>query len=238
MVNATEIVGFYPLWLILSGTIGNLISFCICYSLRKNTTFVFLMFITLADIATLYFWNIVSFLHAYDIMDLINYNLYSCRIGTFIQYSSLQSSAWLLVSPSWQPLLKIYNQNFVKTLSLSIFQVLLSLDRLSSLLRINWKRMLTPKRAIRVCFACVIAFIAFNFHILFLHGEQLNINGTMKTFCYSIGDKGTAFTATWNLVSCKQLRIVFQFQFYDNPIYPIQRSTLVCIHMCLSLCCF
>ena len=200
MVNPIEILGFYPLWLLLSGTIGNLITVRICYTQRKNTTFVFLMFITLADMATLYFWNLVSFLNAYNIMDLINYSLYSCRIGTFIQFTSLQCSAWLLVS-FVQKICNMGNTNSLAFHELFIFKVLLSLDRLASLLCIKWKNILTAKRAIWVGFVLVFSFIAINFQIFFLYGEQLKINGTLKTFCYSIKDEATLLTGKWGVVS-------------------------------------
>ena len=98
MVDVIYVLAIYCLWLNIFGTVGNLVAFYICRQLRKNTTFVFLSFICLTDLVSLYFWNINNFISVYFGIDLQGYNIYSCRIGYFVQFTSLHTSAWLLVS--------------------------------------------------------------------------------------------------------------------------------------------
>jgi hypothetical protein len=93
-----KIFGTYALLLILCGTISSLMSFYICIRLKQNPTFIFLSFLTVSNIVSLYFWNLDNFLQAYLNIDLLNYDLWLCKFGSFYQFTSLQISAWLLVN--------------------------------------------------------------------------------------------------------------------------------------------
>ena len=98
MVSVAEIVGVYGMWLIVFGTVGNLVTCLVCYQLRKNTTFVFLGFISLSDIISLYYWNLKNFLNVYYAFDLSKVGILMCRIASYSQLVSLFTSTWLLVS--------------------------------------------------------------------------------------------------------------------------------------------
>lgn len=93
-----KIFGIYSLCLTIFGTIFNLASFYVCVRIKKNTTFTILRFLTIVDALSLYFWNLNHFLVPFVKISLLTTNLWLCRIGDFVQYSSLEMSAWLLVS--------------------------------------------------------------------------------------------------------------------------------------------
>ena len=92
-----QVIGIYSLWLIAFGIAGNSISFYTCCKLSSTTTFVFLAFMLVSDTVSLLVWDLDCFLKAFFGFDL-GENIYLCRIGNFVQFSSLQISAWLLVS--------------------------------------------------------------------------------------------------------------------------------------------
>ena len=96
MVETVKIIGAYDSALIVVGTIANLIIFVVSLKLTQNTTFIFLLFMSVSDTVALYFWNMNHFLTAYFQIDLQNLNVYWCKIGHFYQISSLHISAWLL----------------------------------------------------------------------------------------------------------------------------------------------
>ena len=96
MVNALDILGWYSLIIIILGTIGNLIIFYVCVKTNKNSTFILLRYLAINDMISLYYWNLNNFTKVFNLY-LESLNLYSCKIGTWIQFSSLQSSAWILV---------------------------------------------------------------------------------------------------------------------------------------------
>lgn len=95
-----QLLAIYCLLLIIFGTIGNLFSFFICMrkNLRKIPTFVFLSYMLLTETITLYLWNLNHFTSTYFgyVIDGIDINL--CKFFFFTQLTSLQVSAWLLVS--------------------------------------------------------------------------------------------------------------------------------------------
>ena len=92
-------VSVYDLALSIVGPIGNLLVLIVAIRLRQTTTFVFITFLAIADTLTLYFWNLNHFIFTFFGVDIEN-SLYSCKFGTFIQFYSLQTSAWILVSSS------------------------------------------------------------------------------------------------------------------------------------------
>ena len=81
------------------GTLGNALIFLTCVlRLRKQVTFVFLAFMALMDTASLYEWNLGHFIDNFVGKSFMTPTLITCRVFDFVQYLSLQSSAWLLVS--------------------------------------------------------------------------------------------------------------------------------------------
>lgn len=103
-------IGAYALWLIVVGTIGNIVTAYICYELRKSTTFVFLTFIAASDLVASYFWNVNGFTISFTNVSIIGTNIYLCRIGNYIQFSFLLISAWLLVKQFDYQMAKIEKQ--------------------------------------------------------------------------------------------------------------------------------
>lgn len=96
MLNALDILGWYSLVLIILGTIGNLIICYVSVKTNKNSTFILLRYLAINNMISLYYWNLNNFSKVFN-LDLLSLNLYSCKIGTWIQFSSLQSFAWTLV---------------------------------------------------------------------------------------------------------------------------------------------
>ena len=81
------------------GTIGNLMAMYVCLrkNLRKTPTFVFIAFVLPMDTLSLFFWNFNNFYTTFFNFLPVNNNLKTCKIVTFLQMFSLQSSAYLLV---------------------------------------------------------------------------------------------------------------------------------------------
>jgi hypothetical protein len=96
----------YVIVLAVVGTIGNIFSFFVCLrkELRKVPTFVFLAFTMLADSLCLYFWNINTYMIRFKGYSIAYIDIESCRITTFLQGISLQSSAYLLVMTTQYPI--------------------------------------------------------------------------------------------------------------------------------------
>ena len=94
------------LFFIIFGTVGNIITFSICLNskLRKKTFFVFIAFITICDILTLYTWNLSTFLTPFFHIFHENLHYAWCKFTVLSQYFSLQASAWLLVNFKLQKL--------------------------------------------------------------------------------------------------------------------------------------
>lgn len=93
----TKIFGIYALCLTILGTVFNVASFYVCYRIKNNSTFTIMTFLTLIDALTLYYWNLNNFLVPFANISMLTTNLWLCKIGNFIQFSSLEISGWLLV---------------------------------------------------------------------------------------------------------------------------------------------
>ena len=97
MLTILHAIGLYELILIIIGTIGNLSVFLASLKL-KNNTFILIRFLAIADTIALYFWNLNHFTNQFFHLDLQNFNFYFCKFFQFSQYTSLQISAWILVT--------------------------------------------------------------------------------------------------------------------------------------------
>ncbi len=99
MIEILKILGYYAVSIAVLGTIGNMIiAYVSIKSKKTNSTFVLFRYLALNDTLTLYFWNMNHFIYSSFNLDIQNFNIYSCKIGNWIQFSSLQSSAWILVN--------------------------------------------------------------------------------------------------------------------------------------------
>lgn len=84
---------------IILGVIGNTVSFIIfrCHtSFRTMPTMMFLSFVAVSDTIALFEWNLEHFVLLVFKYDIANVNLIYCKLFTFAQYASLQTSALIL----------------------------------------------------------------------------------------------------------------------------------------------
>jgi hypothetical protein len=88
-----------PLLIIAIGFVGNTITFLVFRlsgKFKRNSSMVYLSFVSLTDTLSLFGWNLDHFLRHNTNFVLETTNLATCRLYTFNQYFSLQSSALLL----------------------------------------------------------------------------------------------------------------------------------------------
>ena len=96
--DTLQMLSVISLVLTIVGTLGNSLIFLTCVlRLRKQVTFVFLAFMSVMDTASLYEWNLAHFIDNYVGRSYMTPTLVTCRLFDFVQYLTLQSSAWLLV---------------------------------------------------------------------------------------------------------------------------------------------
>ena len=97
MFDTLEIPGYYAIVNIVLGTASNLIMFYISIRIKNNSIFVLFRYLAFCDIVSLYFWNLHIFTLTVLGFDLKSSSLNTCKYGSWIQYSTLQSSAWIIV---------------------------------------------------------------------------------------------------------------------------------------------
>ena len=97
MIDALQMLGYYSLALIILGTLGNSVIVYVTFKTKPSTLFVLLRYLAVCDTISLYFWNLNIFVYSTFNLDIANFNIYSCKIGDWIQFASLQASAWILV---------------------------------------------------------------------------------------------------------------------------------------------
>lgn len=96
-----QLVGYISLLNLILGVLGNLICFAVFVStaeLRHMSFVVYLTYCSVANIVSLFEWNLDHFVEAVYGINLEKITLPGCRIVSFLQYFSLQSSAFFL---SW-----------------------------------------------------------------------------------------------------------------------------------------
>lgn len=95
------IVAYISLFNAAFGTIGNLICFIVFISskeLRRMSYVIYLAYCSIMNIFSLFEWNLNHFLTPFYGIGVESANIFNCRFFTFLQYFSLQCSAFLL---SW-----------------------------------------------------------------------------------------------------------------------------------------
>ena len=94
-----KLLGAYSLFLVFFGLITNTICFGVC--LRKRLlfkrTYLFIAFHCFNASLSLLTWNLDHFISSFLYISYKN-NKYTCKIFEILQYSSLQSSSWFMVS--------------------------------------------------------------------------------------------------------------------------------------------
>ena len=136
---------YYPLVLIIIGTILNLLTFIIlCRTSFRNThkrpTLHYMRAIALLDIFILYGWNLDHYLEGTFGIKLDSYSVVSCKFFTFINYFTYQVSAWL--------------------------RVLICFDRYLSLSRLHRTWFNVSKNVLIIIGVTIIVSILINFHFL------------------------------------------------------------------------
>lgn len=174
-VSTTEffLVAYYPLCLIVIGTVLNLLTFIIlCRSpfrdTKKQPAMHYMRAIAIFDIFMLYGWNLDNYLSAVYGFTLLRLSIPSCKFISFISYIAPQTSAWL--------------------------RVFCCLDRYLSLSRLNRTR-LNKSKSILIIIACIIGiFFGLNFHFL-LFACYIKPNGAI-----SANAKQYTIYPLWNLI--------------------------------------
>jgi hypothetical protein len=159
--TARAVFSVYSLIVTILGTLLNIFSFYICLRVKKNTTFIFLRFFAIFNIFALYWWNLNHFLSVFVDLDLLSAGLWVCKIGNFVQFTSLQLAAWFLV--------------------------LISADRVLGVYLKHWKTIyFKPRRAIIASIGTTILLLGTNSNILFTFGYEAWDNGTHYNFCFEV----------------------------------------------------
>jgi hypothetical protein len=153
------IVAYYPLCLVVVGTVLNLLTFItLCRAPFRNTkkqpAMHYMRAIAIFDILMLYGWNLDHYLSAIHGFTLTSYSIPSCKIIGFAGYFTEQSSAWL--------------------------RVFLCLDRYLALSRLNRTWFSRPK-SVLIIIACIIGvFTMFNLHLI-IFGCYVEPNGAINS---------------------------------------------------------
>ncbi len=92
-----KILGLYSLFLVVCGTVCNLLTLINTCQIKKPNTFIYLRFIAVSDLIALYYWNLDKFIVNWFGNEYQSMSLTMCKIGSFLQYTTLQFSSWLLV---------------------------------------------------------------------------------------------------------------------------------------------
>ena len=159
-----QAIAIYEAAIITMGTFCNPIVFYVAFRKRNdNPSFLFMMFLSMSDFVSMYWWNLTHVIEAFWSFDLQNYDVYYCRFMTFFQMVSLQASAWILVT--------------------------ISIERYISVVVVNWKNVFNSRKAYLCASIVVITILTLNIHILFTYGhERLIENSTIRVECYPTPD--------------------------------------------------
>jgi hypothetical protein len=176
LLTVIKIVCCYQLFLLVFGTLSNLFSFYICTRIKQNMTFIFLSFLSITNIMTLYHWNLESFFPYLFGIDWKNLNLYTCKFFGWFQFTGLQSSAWLLY--------------------------LMSVEQCLSVKIKHWRSIYFKSKQAYMTAAFVASFFTlYNLHVLFTFGLSVNLNGTEKVFCQENANfSSRKFMSSWSRV--------------------------------------
>lgn len=110
-------LSYYTLFLIIIGTICNFTSFMIMHkkNMSKHSCMRYLSILSLTDVIVLYQWNMNTFFK-YNLSippiysDLEEISLFWCRWISYLAFSSLQLSSWLLSLVSFDRFMIIYSR--------------------------------------------------------------------------------------------------------------------------------
>ena len=136
---------YYPLLLIIVGTILNFLTFAVLCRLpfrdmKKQPAMHYMRTMAIFDIFVLYGWNLDHYFTTMRGISLSMYSIPSCKLINFISYFATQTSAWL--------------------------RVFICIDRYLSLSHLN-RTCLNKSKSILIIIGCTITvFFVLNLHIL------------------------------------------------------------------------
>ncbi|RMZ93892.1 FMRFamide receptor-like [Brachionus plicatilis] len=132
---------------------------------------------TISDMVSLYWWNINNFLKEFASTDLLSLHMYVCKAGNYLQFTSLQISAWILV-------------------------VFISFDRFLSIQIKHWKNIyFGTKRALIVALSITALVLLVNVNILFTFGYDTVIGNSSVSFCFEVdGYPSTRWMTVWGQI--------------------------------------
>jgi hypothetical protein len=90
-----QILAIYAILLIVLGTVFCLTGAVVSFKSKSNYTLI--AYFCLASTFTLYTWNLDTIASAYRGISFQNLNIFTCRIGNFVQHTALQTSSWIMV---------------------------------------------------------------------------------------------------------------------------------------------
>ena len=96
LIFISKTISYLPILLIIIGIISNLSAFLIFRQMKTISSTVYLSFIVIIDMFTLFTWNLNIFLIPTFNFRIEDLSLFTCRFFSFIQYFSFESSALLL----------------------------------------------------------------------------------------------------------------------------------------------
>jgi hypothetical protein len=99
IITSNKLLGAYSLFLIIFGSLTNILSFIVCIRkrIRKNPTFIFIAHRVIFDVLALFFVNIDNFYQFYYGTIPENKLKIYCNASMFLQIFPPETSAWLLV---------------------------------------------------------------------------------------------------------------------------------------------
>jgi hypothetical protein len=161
----SRIAAYYPLFLMIVGTVLNFLTFIVLYrpsfkDTKKQPIIHYMRTMAIFDILMLYGWNLEHFLSGVYGFTLEEYSIPSCKFFLFFGYFTVQTTAWL--------------------------RVFVSFDRYVSLSRLH-KTWFSHSKHVIIIIICIISFLAlFNLHLMifgcfYQSNGIININSPLYT---------------------------------------------------------
>lgn len=122
------ILKVYPVLILILGSLGNLLSFCVCLraNMRRYSTFCYLACLALVDLGVIIIFCI-NFIALYHYNNDIQDEAIACKIYAFLIYFLPQYSSWILVAVSIDRVISAKYLRLAKTWSKPKHSVLVTL---------------------------------------------------------------------------------------------------------------
>lgn len=168
-------LGIYALLLSISGTICNSLILLTTRQIKQQNSFIYLRFLAVSDLLSLFYWNLDKFISTWSGFSYQSMSMGVCKVGTWLQYTTLQYSSWMLV--------------------------ILALDRYLCVHKPNWIRFLTPTKAFVLSYAVLLFCSLINSNLLFTLGVMKMSENSSHLLCHSIDQENSNWIEIWGRVS-------------------------------------